>query len=167
MGRPFRRRTVLRYSGTSVLALLAGCGRPDRKPWRELTARDIQVEKIEDDWLVTFELVKLAQGPDDVEVFHDVRVHAYDRNRSEVCTKKLGTIAESYPGGNGLPVEMECTAPPTMLTYSAAESPCDEDVVTTITISVYDEEQGWSYDRYSRDCGEGLPPKPRGQSDDG
>lgn len=84
----------------------------------------------------------------------------------EVCSKELGTITENYAGGNGLPVEMNCSSFPTMLTYSAEESPCDVEITTQIHIAVY-EDGRWLHDFYSRDCNEGLPPEPRGEIDDG
>lgn len=149
------------YLGTAAGALLAGCGQPGQAPWRELSFRDMQVEETGDGWRITFELVKLAQAPDDLSTFHDVRVHAYNQNQTEICSEEIGTIAESYPGGNGLPIEMNCSVFPTMLTYGADESPCDEEVRTVISIAVYDEENGWSLERHARECNEGLPPNPR------
>lgn len=166
MGKPVRRRTMLAYLGISAGTLLTGCTEQTREPWRMLTFGNVQVEEAEDGWLVTFELEKQYQAPDELGTFHDVRAHGYDENRSEVCMKEIGTITENYYGGNGLPVEMKCSASPTMLTYSAEESPCDEEINTIIDIAVY-EDARWLHDFYSRDCNEGLPPEPREETDDG
>lgn len=128
--------------GSAVATLLAGCGQPDRGPWRELSFGELRVEETEDAWTVTFELQKQHQGPDDLATFHDVRVHGYDRNRSEVCNLEIGTISETDPGGNGLPVEMECSAFPTTLTYSATGSPCDNEIKTELAVAGYDGRDG-------------------------
>ena len=159
---PVRRRRLLATVGASLTVVTAGCeGFPEPGgPWRQLTFGTIQVEEEENGWVVSFTLRKQHQGPEDLKAFHDVRVHGYDRNRTEVCSKRIGTIEDEYTGGSGLPVEMECSAFPTMLTYSAAESPCDENITTTLSVAVYDEEDGWLVVE-GRDCGEGLPPEPR------
>lgn len=159
MTRPFQRRQVVRWLGAVAFVLLPGCGQPERAPWRELSFGEIQVEETEDGWVVTFELQKQHQGPDELKAFHDVRVHGYDRSRTEVCSKKIGTITEPYHGGDGLSVELECSEFPTMLTYSAAESPCDEEINTELAVATYDEADGWKVVTY-RGCNEGLPPEP-------
>lgn len=161
-----RRRDILAVLGTSAGALLAGCTEPSKGPWRLLTFGNVQVDETDEGWLVTFELQKQYRARDELGTFHNVRVHGYAENRSEVCSKELGTIERNYSGGDGLPVEMECSAFPTMLTYSAEETPCDEEVNTIIDIAVY-EDGRWLHDFYSRECGEGLPPEPRGETDDG
>lgn len=160
---PVRRRRLLATVGASLTVATAGCeGFPEPGgPWRRLSFSDIRAEEIEDRWVVTFELEKQNQSPDDLAGFHDIRVHGYDRDRTEVCSKRIGTIEDEYSGGNGLPVEMECSAFPTMLTYSVAESICADDISTEINIAVYREENGWLHDYHDRDCGEGLPPEPR------
>lgn len=156
-----RRRRLLATVGASLTVATAGCdGFPEhRGPWRRLTFSDIRAEEIEDRWVVTFELEKQNQSPDDLAGFHDIRVHGYDRDRREVCAKWIGTIAE--PSTVRQRMEMECSAFPTMLTYSVAESICADDISTEINIAVYREENGWLHDYHDRDCGEGLPPEPR------
>lgn len=47
-----------------------------------------------------------------------------------------------------------------MLTYSAEETPCDEEINTIIDIAVYEGDH-WLSDRCTRECSEGLPPEPR------
>lgn len=155
------RRLLLSLIGAGMATSLAGCGQPEREPFRRLSFQtDVDAEETEDGWLVSVELVKLHQGPDDLTTFHDVRVHGYDHDRAEVCSKEIGTIADRYPGGNGIHVEIECSAFPTMLTYSAAESPCDEEINTELGVMVYDDDDGWELTTY-RDCKEGLPPEPQ------
>jgi hypothetical protein len=158
-----RRRRLLATVGASLTVATAGCeGFPEPGgPWRQLTFGTIQVEEEENGWVVSFTLRKQHQGSEDLKAFHDVRVHGYGRDRTEVCSKRIGTIEDEYSGGNGLPVEMECSAFPTMLTYSVAESICADDISTEIKIAVYGEENGWLHDYHDRDCGEGLPPEPR------
>lgn len=157
-----KRRAVLGTLAGSASAVFSGCGNPDGKPWRKLSFEDVELVETDDGWRLTFEIEKQHQASDDQEAFHDVRVHGYADDRSEVCTKRVGTVSGRHPGGDGLPVEITCSEPPTMLTYSAAESPCDEEVETILDIAIYREKHGWSLDRYSRDCDEGLPPEPRG-----
>ena len=161
-----KRRTLLGFLGLSPGVVLAGCGEPRGEPWRQLSFGDLRVKKSEGEWLVTFELLKDYQAPDQLGTFHDVRVHGYDENRSEVCSKELGTIEENHYGGNGLPVQLECSARPTMLTFSAEESPCDKEIHTEIDIATYQEGR-WRLDYFSRECGEGLPPEPRSNTDEG
>lgn len=63
-----------------------------------LTFGDVQAEEPDDGWRVSFELQKQYQAPDEDGTFHDVRLHGYDDDRSEVCTKQLGVISENYYG---------------------------------------------------------------------
>lgn len=145
--------------GAAVSVPFTGCGQPGRSPWRELSFGEIQVEEMTDGWSVSFELQKQHQGPDELKTFHDVRVHGFDSEGTEVCVREIGTVSETYPGGHGLPIEMECSAFPTMLTYSAAESPCSEEINTELAVATHDDEDGWLVTTY-RQCNEGLPPKP-------
>lgn len=138
-----------------AVTLLAGCSQREQKPWRQLSFGDIQIEETTHGAIVTLELEKVDRPPEKLATFHDVVVHGYDQHLTEICPKELGTITETYPGGNGLPIEMDCSAVPTMLTYSAVESPCDAEIVTEIKIAVYDEDRGWLHDYHDRECDEG------------
>jgi len=153
-----RRRTLLASILGSVTPLLAGCGVGD--PWRELSFHDVSTQETDERWQVSFGVVKQHEGPDDLTTFHDVQVHAYAHDRTEVDSKAVGTISDRHGGGNGIPVEMACSAFPTMFTYSAAESPCDDNLQTLIRVVIYDEEHGWKVRGHPRECGEGLPPEP-------
>jgi len=155
-----RRRILLRSLFGSATALLAGCGNPNSNPRRELSFGEVNTQETDSEWLVSFELVKKHQGPDDLTTFHDVRVHGYARDQTEVCSKTIGTISDRNGGGNGNFVEMRCSTFPTMLTYSVDESICNDEIATIIDIALYDEEDGWLSGRHSRECGEGLPPEP-------
>jgi hypothetical protein len=120
----------------------------------------VSTQETDERWQVSFGVVKLHEGPDDLTTFHDVRVHAYAHDQTEVGSKAIGTISDRHGGGNGIPVEMRCSALPTMLTYSVAESICNDEIITRIHIALYDEEDGWRWGGHSRECGEGLPPEP-------
>lgn len=155
------RRKFVGGCGVVIISGLSGCGNPDAGPFRKLLFRDVSVQETGDDWLATFEIVNSSRARDEFTTFHDVRVHGYSRDQAEVGMKHLGTVSDEWHEGNRMPVEMTCTGFPTMFTFSAQESPCDDEVRTVLAIAVYDDEHGWTHDRHSRDCGEGLPPEPR------
>lgn len=163
----FRRRDFIGSIGVSLVAWSAGCGNPDAEPFRMLLFRDISIQKTEEGWRASFDVVNNSQARDELATFHDVRIHGYSRDRTEVCVKDIGTISDRWHEGNRMSVEMTCSAFPVMITFEAAESPCDDEVRTVLAIAVYDDEEEWSHDRYSRNCGEGLPPEPRAEPEDG
>lgn len=157
-----RRREVIGIVGLGISALSAGCGNPDAEPYRMLLFREVSIQKTKNGWQASFEVVNNSQARDEFTTFHDVRVHGYSRERTEVCTKQIGTVSDEWTEHNRMSVEMNCGAFPMMLTFSAQESPCDEEVRTVLAIAVFDDDFGWTHDRYARKCNEGLPPRPRG-----
>lgn len=157
----YRRQVLLATAGVGISTSLAGCGNPDSKPMRMLTFREVRTDKSDGDWLVSLQVVNKDEASDELGTFHAVEVHGYARDGEEVCSKSVGTVSTDRHQGNSIHVEMTCSGFPTMLTYSADESPCDEEVRTVIKIAVYDEENGWSLERHARECNEGLPPDPR------
>jgi len=158
---PLRRRAFLGATSAIVSMGLAGCGNPNSAPVRKLSFREVNVEETDESWFVSFKITNTNEASDALAAFHDVEVHGYDRDRTEVCTEYVGMVSGDRHRGNGIPIEMMCSEFPTMITYSAAESPCDDDVRTVIKILIYDDENGWHTASNSRECGEGLPPENR------
>lgn len=158
-----RRAFLGSIAGYGVISS-AGCVEPQGDPWRELRFGHVEHEETADGWRVEYELVQESRTREEDRGFHNVRVHAYGPDRSEVGSKYLGHVIVLRPPGGGLSLSLTCSAAPTMLTYSADESPCD-DVDTEIGIARYDDDEGQWMTGYSRRCGEGLSPEPR--TDDG
>ena len=104
------------------------------------------------------EITKSATGSsDEWNTFHEVRVLGYTRSGELVCEKELGAV--SHDGQQT--IEITCSGFPYLLTFDAAESPCDED--TEIKISTYqgvrtNAETDW-FSSHTRTCNEGLPPE--------
>lgn len=152
------RRTLLRSVGLGVLIPLAGCGNPDSTPMRMLTFREVRTSETDEGWLVSLDVVNRNEASDELGTFHNVELHGYGPSRTEVCSDEIGTVGPDRHQGNSISVEMLCSEFPTMLTYSAEESPCDDEVRTVIKVAVYEDGDGWSLERNARECSEGLPP---------
>lgn len=156
------RRRVLEIAGTTATIALAGCGNPASGPVRKLTFQSVSVEENSGDVIASVDVANVNVASEELAKFHDVKVHGYTRNGTEVCSKAIGTVPGHRGSNNPVSVETQCSAFPSTLTFSADESPCDDDDVRTVLkIAVYDEGNGWILGRHSRDCGEGLPPESR------
>lgn len=158
---PLQRRQVIASTvGIVITTGLSGCGYQNTTPVRMLTFREVRTEETKSGWRVSFAAINKNEASEELGTFHNVRVHGYDRDRNEVCSKAIGTVSSNRHTENAINVEMTCSAFPTMLTYSATESPCDDEVRTVIHIAVYEDGDGWSLERSARECNEGLPPNP-------
>lgn len=155
MRRP-RRRTVLKTAlGLSVAT--AGCNKQNRDPVRTLTARDLAIESESSVQTATLRVANQSSFRDERADFSGVRVHGF-RSDEEVGATDVGDVTYHDDVNDGIPVSFECTSFPDLVTFSADQSPCDEDVRTVIDIATYSERDGWCIGCYTRDCGDGLPP---------
>lgn len=154
------KRTIIRTIGSISSISLAGCGNNRSTPVKKLTIADIQVEEKEQGWEVYLEVENTYEAADHLAEFTEVTVIAYSADRL-ACSEDIGTVTAENRASNPVSVEMACSEFPTMITFDAAESPCDDDVRTVIYIATYDQEQGWCLGCHARECGEGLPPEPR------
>jgi len=163
------RRTATHWLVGSLLVPLAGCGNPNAAPVKKLSIVDITVDKRNDYWQLSLDVGNTYQARDELAKFTDVTVLAYDRNRRRVCSEYIGNVTADDRTSTPISVEMSCPTFPTMITFDAAESPCDNEVRTVIRIAIHvkDEDYGdyWSMGCRRR-CGEGLPPKPRVKPDE-
>lgn len=96
--------------------------------------------------------------------FHDGRILGYDGNRQLVCEKRIGDVL----GRKSVTHQEEiltCDRLPEILTFDAAESPCESDVEIRVLYfdRVEDGEHIWD-GTHQRRCDEGLPPKFRTES---
>lgn len=140
------------------MSLSSGCVVADYPPHRVLSFR--KVDRLEDRSPVVYEVVpkSSAAGRDDEwGVFHGVRVVAFGADGLEVGSVGLGDVVANEEHD---PVELVCENAPVLMTFTAAEGPCDEGVELKIArVRREDGAERWQVTG-TRECGEGLPPKP-------
>lgn len=152
------RRELLAGSTIGLGIILPGCS--DFPEGRRLTLDDLTVTEIDTGYRLEF-VIENHNVRDDKEAdFHNVTVVGYIESGELVCERDVGDISHKFDNNDGKPAALECSRYPHLITFSASESPCDDDVI--IDIAVYDEDtDSWQLDMYSRECDEGLPPSPR------
>lgn len=154
------RRRFLTVTGALWMGAAAGCVSPvDFGQVKRLTAHRITVSQTDEGWSVDVVVVNHNTFSEPAGDFHDVTVLGFN-GEQRVCSRHLGTVTrENDSIDTGHEVTMTCAERPTTITFEAAESPCDDDVV--INVAVYsDSYDGWLVDRHHRKCNEGLPPQP-------
>ena len=156
-----RRRTLILSAAVATIGFLSGCSNPESEPVRKLSVNEIAIEETAEGWQVSVDVINIYEARDEVAEFHGVEVLGYGPDQTLVCSEHIGNVTAENSRSNPIYVEMSCSTFPTMITFDAAESPCDEEVRTVIKIFAYDNEYGWQQAMPSRECGEGLPPEPR------
>ena len=163
------RRKAMHLMVGSLLLSVAGCGNPNATPVRILSIVNVEIDERDDYWQVSLDVGNTYQARDELAEFTDVTVLAYDRESHRVGSKHIGNVTAEDKTNMPITVKMRCSTFPKMITFDAAESPCDDDIRTEIDMWVYLEDGGYWSSACSRRCGEGLPPDPREeclQSDD-
>lgn len=145
------RRTVLGCFAGVFVPPLAGCQTAHPPPtFKELviypsTTSDAtrpELEKQGSAWVVHVTLVNESSIRTEEGNFHDVRVVAYSRQGSQVCSKHVGEVTyENDSFSDGVTVRMECSSFPHEITATARETPCDETV--EIQLLRYDEQEDY------------------------
>lgn len=158
----FNRRETLEITAGGLSALLAGCVTPvDYPNSRALTVSAISATESERGWRLNLTVSNSNTYGTHRADFHDVTVHVYSEAREPVCRKDIGTVSYTQDVNNGVDVTLSCDGFPHLVTFSAAESPCEE--TTRIDVLVYDRRVDGEYvwdGTYHRECNEGLPPQP-------
>lgn len=143
-----RRSLIVTGAGVSTTGL-AGCysTHPPAKysrlviyPASTPDATSPDVERRDSTWVVHLTLVNHSTIRTDAGNFHGVRVVAYSRQGSLVCSKRVGTVThENRFFDDGVTVRMECSSFPYEITATARESPCNATV--EIQMLRYDDER--------------------------
>jgi hypothetical protein len=154
-----KRRKLLNSSVVFITSLLAGC-QGDYPAGKTLALRRVSSKVENERWKANITVANDNVSNDSSAGFHDVTILAYSRHRELLCRKEIGDIAYDEGINNGVELTFTCSEKPYMITFDAAEGPCDEK--TFIEIAVYSSESDyWVLGRHTRDYGEGLPPEPR------
>ena len=96
-------------------------------------------------------------GPDDWGAFNNVTIQAYAEDGQLVCQTDVG-ILENDQNGKLEPVRFTCEERPTIIAFSADESPCDEDTeIGYVYYRCNDGDCNWVSEE--RTCGEEFPPE--------
>lgn len=149
------RRSIIIATAVGGISTLAGCF-PENTPYRRLTARGINVDSREENPTLIVTVVNDNTIGDSEADFTNVSLLGYTNDGRLVCDQYIGRVSHEWTINNGTEVELECAEMPSVVTFDAAESPCDDN--TGIDGARYDEEQeAWILDQ-PRECGEGLPP---------
>lgn len=155
------RRSLIEGGATVLVSSLAGCytAHPP-STFKELViypsttpdATSPDVEKRGSTWVAHLTLVNESVTRTEAGNFHDVRVVAYSREGSVVCSKRVGDVTyENDSFSDGVTVRLECSSFPYEITATARETPCDETV--EIQLLRYDDERE-SYGVMNRKCSE-------------
>lgn len=159
--RRLNRRLAVEITAGGFFALLAGCVTPvDYPNSRALTASAISASESERGWQLTLTVSNSNTYGNHQADFHDVSVRVYSEQRELVCSKDVGTVSYQQDINNGIDVTLTCDGFPYLVTFSAAESPCEE--TTRIDVLIYDRQVHGDYvwdGTYRRECNEGLPPE--------
>lgn len=143
---------------SGVTTVLAGC--PDYPAASRLALDNLAIQETDSGYVLDFVVENHNVRHNAEADFHDVSVVGYTKDGKVVCRKHIGNVTHEFDNNDGKPVALECSDFPHIITFTAAESPCEDDVI--INIAVYnDQKDNWLVDRYSRECDEGLPPNPR------
>lgn len=156
------RRTFVGTLSVAMYGLLSGCGGVEYPRNRSLGFTVVKIiEEQNGTYEMGVEFKKSATGSsDEWNTFHDVRILGYTRSGKLACEKKLGAVTRD----SQQKVELSCSGFPYLLTFDAAESPCDED--TELGIATYQAdatiEKSWQTKWHGgrpRHCDEPLPPE--------
>lgn len=158
---PVSRRSLIEGGSTVLVSSLAGCytAHPPSTckglviyPSTTTDATSPDVEKRGSTRVVHLTLVNESVARTEDGNFHDVRVVAYSREDSLVCSKRVGDVTyENDSFDDGVTARMECSSFPYEITATARETPCDETV--EIQLLRYDDERE-SYRVMNRKCSE-------------
>lgn len=152
------RRVFVRRFAVAFAPIMAGCY-PDYSAGSRLTIDEVTATESTDGYELTLVVENHNVRNNADADFHDVTVLGYGPDGALVCEKHIGTVSHEFDNNNGKSVTLECSKYPHQLTFTAEESPCEDDVI--IDVAVYrPDSESWLYDRYQRECGEGLPPTP-------
>lgn len=155
------RRHVLRTASLVTIGSLAGC-QGDFPAGRILDVDRVSAELENGKWRVTVKIENINSAKDPSANFHGVTLLGYSEDRTQVCEKQIGTVSYRNDTNNGINVTLHCKKRPTVLTFEAEESPCNDTV--SLGIAVYSNRtEMWYLNRFTRNCDEGLPPEPRGE----
>ena len=154
------RRSIITATGVCASSVISGCISYDDPavPNRDLSVGDISVEKTDEGgYHVEVAPRKSSLGPDDWGAFHNVTIQAYTENGHLICRTEVG-ILENDQDGKLEPVKFECGERPTIVAFSADESPCDEDTeIGYVYYRCNDGDCDWV--SRERTCSEGLSPE--------
>lgn len=151
------RRSVAKWIGCSVIIPLSGC-QGDFPSHRTLSTSGIQTEKINDEWRLNVTVVADLTGRyhnTGSTPFNDVVLLGFSRGGSQICDTRIGDIPDTEMRYEEV-VTLRCTELPHYLTFTAEETPCDED--TTIERLVYDPTEE-VYTHEARECDGPLVPE--------
>lgn len=156
----FDRRDVLKITAGGLSTAGVGCVTPvDYPKSRTLTASAISASESESGWQLTLTVSNRNTYGSHQGDFHDVSVRVYSDDQEPICRKDVGTVSYRQDVNNGTEVTLSCDGFPQLVTFSAAESPCEEP--TEIAVLVYDRRADGEYvwdGTLRRECNEELPP---------
>lgn len=151
------RREILLSTTIGTLPTISGCA--DFPAHREISIGEISTTQIESGWNLEMTVVNDNTINTKEANFHDVKVHVYSQDRTEIGEGTVGELTHKHNVNDGKEISIKCQSFPYVVTFSAKESPCEKN--TDVMIGIYDgKHEGdfiWRTDY--RECNEGLPPK--------
>lgn len=154
-----QRRNILR--GTPAIfsmTVLSGCGRllsvaDDSPSERTLWLEPGDLEQSDEGYVIHAEVNVFLRGDKFAEAedrgFHDVTVLGYAANGELICSKSIGDIPTEPTKEATRTIELQCRDVPKLVTFKAAESPCETDTTIHLMVRV-DEKPIWDTGSYFR-----------------